>query len=811
MNLKKCLVILAIMALIVSAAVVAEIRGDEDVDDEVEQEPVVADIKPNEQIVLEGMDAEAMKKMEESAESFEFQAEVNRMMKLIINSLYKNKEIFLRELISNASDAIDKIRFLALTSKDVLASKEELDIRVTVDKDNSVLHITDSGVGMTKEDLVKNLGTIAKSGTAEFMQKLQEGSDSSSLIGQFGVGFYSAFLVADKVVVTTKNNDDKQLIWESDASSFKIAEDPRGTTLGRGTTISLHMKPEARDFLEEDTLKNLIKKYSQFISFPIYLMETKTETIEVPDEEAEKEEEERLQKLKDEKEAKKKENGEDEDVEVEDEEETKREPKMKKVEQTSQDWVHLNKNKPLWTRDPKEITDEEYDSFFESLTKESGKPAAKIHFTAEGEVTFRSILFVPEKAPHDMMQNFGKAETSNIKMFVRRVFITDDFVQMMPSYLHFIKGMVDSDDLPLNVSRETLQQHKLLKVIRKKLVRKALDMIKKMSEDEEKYEKFISEYGNLLKMGVIEDSSNRSRLAKLLRFASSTNEKVTNSLEGYVERMKEGQTVIYFIAGQSVEECKDSPFVEKLLKEGYEVLYLADPIDEYVVTHLPEFDGKKFQSVAKADLEFASSGKEKKKSDLLEKKFTTLLDWFKNTGLKDKIEKAVVSARLEDTPCALVASNFGWSGNMERIMKTQVSQKGEDPMTKFYASQKKTFEINPRHPVMAKLLDLVTKDAEDKTAKDLAEVLFDTATMRSGFALDDSKGFAGRVERMLRLSLSLDTDAPLLDDIEVPDEPEPVEETEEEVDADVDDIPEMDAVEEDDDSATEAEEVHDEL
>merc|ERR1719500_225584 len=403
--------------------------------------------------------------MRESAEKHVFQAEVNRMMKLIINSLYRNKEVYLRELISNASDALDKVRLMSLTDKSVLAATEELSIKIKADKENHVLHITDTGVGMTKQDLITNLGTIAKSGTADFLNRLQDASSTdqfSDLIGQFGVGFYSAFLVADKVVVTTKHNEDKQYIWESDANSYSVVEDPRGDTLKRGTTISLYLKEESYDFLEQDTVRDLIKKYSQFINFNIYLWGSSTKTVEEPIEEAKEED--------------------DEGAVEEDKDEEEKKPKTKKVEKTTWDRELCNQSKPIWTRKPDDIEQTEYDEFYKSITKDNNGPITQSHFIAEGEVTFKSLLFIPNTQPSETFNKYGQTG-ENIKLYVRRVFITDDFKDMMPNYLSFVKGVVDSDDLPLNVSRETLQQHKLLKVIKKKLVRKTLDMIKKISDD----------------------------------------------------------------------------------------------------------------------------------------------------------------------------------------------------------------------------------------------------------------------------------------------------------------------------------------
>ncbi|XP_029951335.1 endoplasmin [Salarias fasciatus] len=722
-------------------------------DDEVVQ-------REEEAIQLDGLNAAQIKELREKSEKHAFQAEVNRMMKLIINSLYKNKEIFLRELISNASDALDKIRLLSLTNEDAMAANEELTIKIKSDKEKNMLHITDTGIGMTKEELVKNLGTIAKSGTSEFLNKMtemqSEGQSTSELIGQFGVGFYSAFLVADKVIVTSKHNNDTQHIWESDSNQFSVISDPRGDTLGRGTTITLVLKEEASDYLELETIKNLVRKYSQFINFPIYVWASKTETVEEPIEDDAEAAEEPEKEAEDE-------------AEVEEEEEDKDKPKTKKVEKTVWDWELMNDIKPIWQRPAKEVEEDEYKAFYKTFSKDSDDPLAHIHFTAEGEVTFKSILFVPTSAPRGLFDEYGSKKNDYIKLFVRRVFITDDFNDMMPKYLNFVKGVVDSDDLPLNVSRETLQQHKLLKVIRKKLVRKTLDMIKKIAE-EQYNEKFWKEFGTNIKLGVIEDHSNRTRLAKLLRFQTSNSQTELASLEQYVERMKEKQDKIYFMAGTSRKEAESSPFVERLLKKGYEVVYLTEPVDEYCIQALPEFDGKRFQNVAKEGVKFDESEKAKEKREALEKEYEPLTTWLKDKALKDKIEKAVLSQRLTNSPCALVASQYGWSGNMERIMKAQAYQTGKDISTNYYASQKKTLEINPKHPLIKQMLSKVNDDAEDQTASDLAVVLFETATLRSGYQLADTKAYGDRIERMLRLSMNIPLDEQIEEEPEEPEE-----------------------------------------
>ena len=709
-------------------------------DDEVVQ-------REEEQIKLDGLNVAQMKELREKAQQQEFVAEVNRMMKLIINSLYKNKEIFLRELISNASDALDKIRFLALTDKEALGEVEELVIRIKVDKENRMLHITDTGIGMTKDDLIKYLGTIAKSQTSEFLNKLQEAQENSNkqtmtdLIGQFGVGFYSAFLVADKVLVTSKNNNDKQYIWESDSASFIVSEDPRGNTLGRGTTVSLHLKEEAQEFLEESKLKEIITKYSQFINFNIYLWSSKTvsEEVTVDDDTSSAS-------------AKK-----DDDATVEEAKEEK--PKTtKKVDKTVWDWELMNQAKPIWQRKTSEVTEEEYEDFYRAFSKDTQDPLTYTHFVAEGEVTFKSILFVPRTAPTDIFQNYNKKQDS-IKMYVRRVFISDTFEEMLPKYLNFIRGVVDSDDLPLNVSRETLQQNKLLKVIKKKLVRKVLDMLKKL--DEADFDAFWKEFGTNIKLGVIEDTTNRVRLAKLLKFASSETEEKdkTTTLEKYVERMKDKQEFIYYIAGSSREELANSPFVERLLKKGYEVLYLVDPIDEYCMQSIPEFEGKRLQNVAKegVNLDKSKQGEERLKE--LQKTYEPLINWMKDGPLKEKVESVKVSTRLVKTPMALVANQYGYSGNMERLTRAQAYQKtGGDSMSQYYFGQKKILEINPGHPLIKELLKRVETDSSDARAKDLVQLMYEAATLRSGYELRDMAGFADRIEKMLRSAMSVSAD-----------------------------------------------------
>jgi heat shock protein beta len=740
-----------------------------------------------EAIKLDGLSVAEMKLMRESAEKHVFQAEVNRMMKLIINSLYRNKEVYLRELISNASDALDKIRLLSLTDKSVLEATEELSIKIKADKDNHVLHITDSGVGMTKDDLINNLGTIAKSGTADFLNRLQDASSTdqfNDLIGQFGVGFYSAFLVADKVIVTTKHNDDKQYVWESDANSYTVVEDPRGPTLKRGTQISLYLKEESYDFLEQDTVRDLIKKYSQFINFNIFLWGSSTKTVEEPIEEDEEEAAEEPEQ--------KEEESDEEGAVEEDKEEEEKKPKTKKVDKTTWDWELCNESKPIWTRKPDEIEQTEYDEFYTSITKDKNGPMTQTHFVAEGEVTFKSLLFVPNTQASEQFNKYGQA-AENIKLYVRRVFITDDFKDMMPNYLSFVKGVVDSDDLPLNVSRETLQQHKLLKVIKKKLVRKTLDMIKKISDD--KYAAFWAEYSTNIKLGVIEDTANRTRLAKLLRFTSSNGK--LSSLAEYVERMKDKQESIFYMAGASKEEVEKSPFVERLLKKGYEVLFLTEAVDEYAISALPEFEGKKFQNVAKEGFSIdGDTDAAKARKEAITEKFDPLTKWLGEDSLKDHILRAEVSERLTDSPCALITSKFGWTGNMQKIIQSQTHSKTQDMQRDYYLNQKKTLEINPRHPLIKELLRRVEDNPADKTAADMAVMMYNTATLRSGYSLKDTVNFAQQIEAMMRQTLGVDADELVEEEEEVTDE-EPPEEDEDDEEEEEDDEEEEEEAEED--------------
>lgn len=671
-----------------------------------------------------------------SGDTFKFNADINQLLSLIINTFYSNKEIFLRELISNASDALDKIRYLSITDPSVLANEEKLFVRIIPDKTNNTLTIWDSGIGMTKNDLISNLGTIARSGTRQFMEMLSAGADIS-MIGQFGVGFYSAYLVADKVVVISKNNDDKQYRWESIANStFTIVEDPiledGSNAIGRGTKIILQLKDEHIEFLEERKLKDLVKKHSEFISFPIELWVEKSTEKEVEDDEEDEKKEGDEPKVTDE----------------------NKEKKKKKIKEISHEFERVNSNKPLWMKKREDITKEEYVNFYKSLTNDWEEHLSVIHFTMEGNLEIKGILFVPKRAAFDMFE--AKKKKSNIKLYVRRVFIMDDCEELIPEYLGFIRGVIDSDDLPLNISRETLQQNNILKAIKKSVTKKCLEMISSIQDNAEDYKKFYEQFGKNIKLGIHEDSTNRAKLAEFLRFYTSKSGDELISLKTYVSGMKENQKFIYYITGESKSHVANSPFIEKLKNKGVEVLYLVDPIDEYAIQQLKDYEGKTLKCCTKEEIDLDESEEEKKSLEELKQAYEPVCKKIKEI-LDSKVEKVIVGFRMEDSPCVLVTTEHGWTANMERIMKAQALR--DSSMTSYMVS-KKIMEINPKHGIVKELKSLLDKDQSNSTLKDIIWLLYDTSLLNSGFSVEDPNVFAKRMHKMLLFGLQDDSSLP---------------------------------------------------
>ena len=695
-----------------------------------------------------------------------FTADVAKMLDILVNSLYTKRDIFLREIISNASDAMDKIRFMYLTEpkdpKTDAGDSPTLDIRISFDADTRLLTMRDGGIGMTHMDMQNQLGKLGSSGTKRFAEGMDE-DDNNNLIGQFGVGFYSVFLVADKVRVASKNDEsEKQWCWESTGDgSYFLYEDERGNTLGRGTELQLHMKKDSTQFLDADKLKETVHRYSEFIQFPIMLQVTKVEKVA------------------------KKDDSSAEEGDVQDE--STEEKEMEEV--TSKVWERINDNKPIWTRKPEDLSEEEYNKFYKSLTKDYDDPMQYTHFSAEGEVEFKALLFVPGRAPYNVFDT--SVSQNNIRLYVRRVFITDEFSDLLPRYLNFIKGVVDSDDLPLNVSREVLQESRILKIIKKKLVRKALTMLadiavadKALEEIEEAkkddpeatveepeavpgkkkqtavmFPKFWEEFGKNLRLGMIEDGTNRARLTKLLRYKSSHDENKLTSLEEYVDRMPAAQTGIYFLTGETIDKIKQSPVLEDATNRNMEVLFMVDSIDEYVVGHVTDFAGKKLVNLAKDD---AALGDKTKKTKAIEskrrEKYQPLVKWFKSIVGSKVVTKIKLTKRKTHEALIVSSPQHGVSARMAGIMKGQTLGDAAGD------SVKRVLEINHLHPLIDELFKRIKVDNKDPVAEEIALALFDVATLQSGFEVQDTMAFGQRIGRLVRQSVDIAADAPLIEE-----------------------------------------------
>ncbi|OCH90980.1 heat shock protein Hsp90 [Obba rivulosa] len=708
----------------------------------------------------------------------DYQSDVARLRKIVVNSLYSNRDVFLRELISNANDALEKLRLTALKEPEVLTGAEELNVTIKAFKDDdgsSRIIIRDTGIGMTPEELTINLGTLAKSGTSEFLARAEntDTTGTGNLIGAFGLGFYSSFLVADQVYVSSlaakssRNPEPVQYVFSSsaDESSFEVYPDPHGNTLGRGTEITLVLKDDTQEYLDTHKLADLVNKHSSFSSqFPIYLFTQRTE--QVPDEEAVEE----VQAA----EESKTEVDEDEVV-VEDtteiDENEAKEPKMKDV--VVDEWIHLNSQPPIWIRDPKTVTDEEYELFYQATFKDFDKPLAWHHFSGDtgSGVSFRAIIYIPSRLDESYWNNPLVSSSKDLRLMVKRTFITSDLGEdALPKWANWVKVIVDAEDLPLNVSREQLQSTKFLKQIRQILLRHILQMLTRvMEEDSEKFEEVQKVYGNVFKLGAVEDKRNRDKLVALTRFY--TNQKNSTSLDEYLANKKQGQNQIFYLAdmGKKPEFLAKSVFIEKLDARGYEVLLLGDPLDEIFVQNLRVWKKVQFQDVAKAGLKFGDEDPEEEKEEIevMTEKFRPLLDWLKGQA-EDVVREVVISNRLVSSSCAVVADMFGYTANIERMMSSTANQGNQGTMHEF-AKKQKLLEINPKSPLIQGLLRRVEQlpaedeepDAEaEAELKEVASVLIDGALVRSGFHVPDSNEFFTRVDRILRRSLGVSETAP---------------------------------------------------
>lgn len=674
-------------------------------------------------------------------ETHDYQADISRVMNILVDNLYQNKDIFMRELISNANDALDKIRFQAIRDPSVLEKgPKALEILIDVNEEQKTLSITDTGIGMTKDELIENLGRIAKSGTSEFQKMLQSGD--TNLIGQFGVGFYSAFLVADKVTVISKsNNSTKQYIWISDASQqFTVVEDPRGVTLGRGTSIILHLKDNAYGYVDRDRLISIVKHYSMFVDFPVKIWHYKDSFVEQSKETSTKSEEDIF---KDDEGVKE----EDSEPEGDDKTITQSDTDTEMVKKRIWQWIQINDRKPIWLREPNEVAESDYSEFFQMFFKEPKGPLLHTHFKAEGRVVFNALFFIPSVAPP--AEKLFAQLTRNVRLYVKRILVSDEWNdELLPTYLHFVKGVIDSNDLSLNVDRDRLIKMNALKLIKRRVTSKLLNVLRNMFlNDPITYADFYSKFGGNIKYGVVEDEANKRMLSKLLMFYTSYSPRKLTTLDDYVARMKKGQEKIYWIGAATVDEAIGSPYMEDLLSQGYEVLFAIEPIDVYCFERLDEFDGIPLFNPEKSD----NSNPDEKVQDvsgfnITQRLFNRYVKWFKKV-VGERMENVILSKRLKITPAICTATAFGYTASHERLLRAQTVH--DSKLDENLIMNHKILELNFDHPTVKDLFQRIRKNPKDSSSIDDARLLYDTALLAGGFQLSDSLNFTKRVFRML--------------------------------------------------------------
>jgi molecular chaperone HtpG len=666
---------------------------------------------------------------ENNVENYQFSADVTQLMKLIINSIYSNKDVFIRELVSNSSDSLNKIRYLSLTDPTALDADPNLEIKILFDRTTNVLTIRDSGIGMTRDDLINNLGIIASSGTKKFLETLST-SDNKDMIGKFGLGFYSSFLVSDNINVISKHNDDNQMLWSSDGTgTFSIQEDLNDYGLKRGTIINLHLKDDCLDYLQESKIVELIKKHNQFIDFKILIETQKTKEVEIIDIEEE-----------------------NTPIDVSGEPiiptDESTEPTLPKtVTESYVEFDQINKTKPLWTQNPKDVSEDEYSDFYKSISGDHDSHLDVSHFSVEGQVEFKSILYIPKKSPIDLFDGQTK-RSGMVKLYSRKVFITDDCENLLPEYMKFIRGVIETDDLPLNISRETLQESKILKVIGKSIIKKALEMFNKIAENPDDFRIFYEQYSKSIKLGIHEDSTYRTKLSPLLRYETTNSNGDLISFDDYIENMKPEQTAIYYIIGESIASITNSPFLERLKSKNYEVIFMSDPLDEYVTQQVKDYKDKKLVCVTKENLDLYEDEDEKSAFETAKVDYKSVCDFIKST-LSDDVEKVVVSNKLADSPCILSTSEFGWTSNMQRILKAQTFNKPEMN----YMMGRKVLEINTNNSIIQKIKAKIDAEQIDSSLSDMVTLLYEVTLQSSGFTLEDPSKFSTKVLNLIDTSL----------------------------------------------------------